>query len=99
MRPLSFTRLSTVLFPMILNAARLPRPGQLTLSCHVALMAEGGESVNADLGLCEQINSSVVAVPVSIPLKRPAWLGQIISCSSLDLCSPRVQLIRYQQSE
>lgn len=47
-------QVSAVLFPMVLNAARLPRRSQLTLSCHVAFTAGGGESVNLDLGFCEQ---------------------------------------------
>lgn len=99
MSPLTLTRLSTVLFPMVTKAARLLRRSQVTVSCHVAFTVEGGERVNVDLASTNKNNNSVVALPDTFPSRRPAWPGQIISCSSLDLCSPQVQLIHYQQSE
>lgn len=47
-------RLQKLLFPIVLNAARLRR-GQLTLSDHVAFTTEGEGTVYISPGLCEQI--------------------------------------------
>lgn len=95
MRPFSFTPLSTVLFPMVVKAARLPRRSQLTLSCHVAFTAEGGESVTADLRRCEQINGSVVCCPSFFPVETSsmAWTNYQLFLAGLMLTTGSINTL------
>lgn len=64
-------RLQAVLFPTVVNAARLRR-GQLTLSGHVAFTErEKGEFMSTPVFVSE-LNTSAVAVSVVfVPSKRP----------------------------